>query len=185
MIGRLPESFGSERLTIRAPRVRDAAEIHAAVIESRETLIPWIRWAKYEPSLEDRRKHLRMMRRHFLRGKPFSFHLFLKGTNTFVGMCGIVEADASVPKVFLYYWIRKSFTGQGYMTEALNAITDLVVKHLGARRVELHIDDRNKRSWRVAERCGFQLEGIFRNYARAEDGSLEDTRIYAKTFRDE
>ena len=53
------------------------------------------------------------------------------------------------------------------------------------RRIEIRMDDRNERSWQVAERCGFELEGILRNYARREDGSLENTRIYAKITRDE
>ena len=89
----LPEEFESERLTIRAPRVRDAAEIHAAVIESREMLMPWIRWAKDEPSLQDRKKHLRKVRRRFLSRKDFSFNLFLKGTDTFVMVSGLRTTD--------------------------------------------------------------------------------------------
>ena len=32
----------------------------------------------------------------------------------------------------------------------------------------------------IPERCGFELEGILHNYARAENGSLENTRIYAR-----
>lgn len=185
MSDRLPESFESERLMIRAPRVRDAAEIHAAAVESLDTLRPWMRWAQHEPNLDEGRKYLRKTRRHFLTGKPFAYNMFLKGTDRFVGMCGIARMDPGVPRVELWYWIRKSFAGQGYMMEALNAVTGLVVDHLGARRVELHIDDRNERSRRVAERCGFELEGILRSYTRAEDGSLEDTRIYAKVFSDE
>ena len=177
---KLPEQFESERLTIRAPRVRDAAEIHAAVIESRDMLMPWIRWAKDEPSLQDRKKHLRKVRRRFLSRKDFSFNLFLRGTDTFVGTCELAKIDMSVPKVEIWYWARKSFVGHGYITEGVNAVTDCVVKHFGARRVELHIDDRNERSWRVAERCGFELEGILHNYARAENGSLENTRVYAR-----
>jgi RimJ/RimL family protein N-acetyltransferase len=180
----LPEQFESERLTIRAPRVRDAAEIHAAVVESREMLMPWIRWARYESSVEGRKGHLRKARRHYLNGKAFEFNLFLKGTDTFVGTCATSRLDMSVPKVELWYWIRTSLTGQGYMTEALNAIADLMASHLGMKRIQIPIDDRNERSQRVAERCGFELEGILRSYDRAEDGSLENTRIYARVFAD-
>jgi RimJ/RimL family protein N-acetyltransferase len=34
----------------------------------------------------------------------------------------------------------------------------------------------------VAERCGFQFEGILRNERRRVDGSLGDTRVYAKVM---
>lgn len=47
------------------------------------------------------------------------------------------------------------------------------------------MDDRNERSWRVAERCGFQLEGTLRNSARTVDGQLRDTRVYAKVRGDD
>ncbi len=87
-----------------------------------------------------------------------------------------------MPRVEVGYWVRKRFEGHGYVTEALDAVTEYCMKHLGARRVELHTDDRNQRSWRVAERCGFELEGILRNERRAIDGSLNDTRVYAKVF---
>ena len=50
---------------------------------------------------------------------------------------------------------------------------------LKANRVEILCADRNERSWRVAERAGFPLEGILRNNC-IENGELRDTRIYAK-----
>ena len=86
------------------------------------------------------------------------------------------------PKVQIGYWVRKSFAGQGYVTEAVNGITEFAVRHFGARRVEIRMDDRNERSWRAAERCGFELEGILRSERRAVDGSPNDTRVYAKVF---
>ena len=42
-------------------------------------------------------------------------------------------------------------------------------------------DDRNVRSWRVAERCGFVLEGVLRQQSLTPDGEPRDMRIYAKT----
>ncbi len=47
-----PDSFDTERLTIRAPRVEDAQEIVEAVTESLPELRPWMPWAKEPPTLE-------------------------------------------------------------------------------------------------------------------------------------
>ena len=69
--------------------------------------------------------------------------------------------------------------GRGYVSEVVRALTAVAFDRLGARRVEIHADDRNARSWRVAERCGFAHEGTLRSYRRAPDGSPEDTRVYA------
>ncbi len=40
-----PDSFDTERLTIRAPRVEDAQEVIDAVTESLPELRPWMPWA--------------------------------------------------------------------------------------------------------------------------------------------
>jgi RimJ/RimL family protein N-acetyltransferase len=49
---------------------------------------------------------------------------------------------------------------------------------LSAARVELRVDDLNERSWRVAQRLGFQLEGLLRSDTRDANGRLRDTRVY-------
>ena len=178
----IPEEFESERLIIRAPRVRDAAQMIAAIEESLEELRPWMPWATGVPTLHEAKDNLRKARRKHLARKDFRLQFFLKGTDTLVGCGGMHRVDWSVPKVEIGYWARTPFAGQGYITEAVNAITEFAVRHFGARRVEIRMDDRNERSWRVAERCGFQLEGILCNERRQLDGSVGDTRVYAKVF---
>ena len=78
------------------------------------------------------------------------------------------------------YWVRRQFEGQGLVTEAVGAITRFAFETLRAQRVEIRTDDRNDRSWRVAERLGYRLEGVLRNESRDAYG-LRDTRIYAVT----
>ena len=52
---------------------------------------------------------------------------------------------------------------------------------LKASRIEIRCDDRNGRSGRVAERCGYTLEGLLHHNARDNAGELCDTRVYART----
>ncbi len=78
------------------------------------------------------------------------------------------------------YWIRTSETGKGYITEAVNALTVYGFGELKADRIFIRCDDRNPASARVAEKAGYQLEGIMRNDSLANDGSLRSTRLYAR-----
>lgn len=181
----IPEQFESERLIIRAPRARDAEEVNAAVRESIEELRPWMPWARSVMTVDEYRANLRRARRKYLAGRDLRFNVFLKGTDTFVIGSGLHRVNWLVPKFEIGYWIRTPYSGQGYVTEAVNAITAFAVEHFGAKRVEIRMDDLNERSWRVAERCGFQLEGIHRCDARDTQGGLRNTRVYAKVFRDE
>lgn len=175
-----PDAFESERLIIRCPRSGDGAMINAAIAESFAELTRWMPWARTLPAVEDTEEFVRRAHANFIRRESLPLILLDKGAGSFVGSSGLQEVNWAVPRFEIGYWLRTSCTGKGFMTEAVNAITTFAFDTLDARRVEIHMDDRNERSWRVAERCGFALEGILRHHELDNDGLLRDTRIYAK-----
>ena len=81
--------------------------------------------------------------------------------------------------------VRSDRVGRGYASESTWALARHAFTELKANRVELRMDDRNERSWAVAERFGFRLEATLRNEVRVPDGSLRDTRIYGAVSLDE
>lgn len=58
------------------------------------------------------------------------------------------------------YGIKKTFEGQGYMTEALTAMTRWATEQIGVNYVEAETDKDNMASQRVLEKAGFRLNGI-------------------------
>jgi RimJ/RimL family protein N-acetyltransferase len=102
----------------------------------------------------------------------------VKGTDTLVGIPGLQGIDWEVPKFEIGYWCRTSFTGHGFITEAVKSITSITFEVLDARRVESRCDPDNLKSTRVAERAGFTLEATLHNN---ELGTLRDTMIFAMT----
>lgn len=181
-VGDVPTAFESERLLIRAPELEDATELRDAVRSSRQTLRDWLPWARKNVRLEETEEVLRQSIAHFVMRKDFRFHLYLKETGEFIGVAGLHRVDWTIPKFEIGFWLTTSFEGNGYMVEAVTRIADLAFQDLGARRVEVRCDEKNAKSRNVAERTGFQLEGILRNDSIAADGySLRNTCIYAKT----
>lgn len=176
----IPESMESQRLLIRAPLWNDGSKVNAAVTESMEELRPWMPWAKSMPSVEESEINIRCSRLAFLDRSDLRLLVFLKSTGELVGSSGLHRIDWEARKFEIGYWLRTSYTGQGYMTEAVDAITRYAAEQLQANRVEIRCDSRNVRSSRVAERLGFTLEGILRNDKCDVDGVLRDTRIYSK-----
>jgi RimJ/RimL family protein N-acetyltransferase len=176
-----PEQFESERLLIRCPRAGDGKALNDAVRESIRELRPWMPWAQTLPSISDSEETLRQARKKFLDREELWLLLFLKGADTLVGSSGLHDINWNVPRFEIGYWRRTSFAGQGYVTEAVNAIAAFCFDKLRARRVQITIDDRNERSWRVAERCGFTLEGVLRNYSLDVNGKSCNMRMYART----
>jgi RimJ/RimL family protein N-acetyltransferase len=78
------------------------------------------------------------------------------------------------------YWVRTSRSGNGFIYEAVTAMTAYAFRQLRAVRVELVTDEDNSASRKVAERCQFRLEGILHHERRAPDGTLVNTCIYAR-----
>jgi ribosomal-protein-alanine N-acetyltransferase len=64
------------------------------------------------------------------------------------------------------YGLAPDAVGYGYMTEALNEAVRIAFEDLGLHRVELNAIPRNARSIALAERCGFEREGVSRQMLR-------------------
>ncbi len=176
----IPEQIVTDRLIIRGPRLEDAALINPAIVESINELRPWMPWAQPTPSLDDTISNTRRAVGRFITREDLRLHIFLKD-GTFVASSGLHRIKWDIPKFEIGYWCRTGLCGKGYTTEAVRAIAEMAFEKLKANRVEIICDNRNERSWRVAERAGFPLEGILRNECLDHNGKLRDTRIYAMT----
>ncbi|WP_119068538.1 GNAT family N-acetyltransferase [Aggregatilinea lenta] len=179
-----PDRFESERLIIRAPRPGDGAASNEALRESLAELQPWMPWATPVPTPEDTELHDREAAAEWLRRETLQLLLFRKSDGLFVGSSGLHNIDWAVPRFEIGYWIRTSLSGQGYVTEAVNAITDFAFDVLGAQRLEIRCDARNERSAAVARRAGYALEVTMRHQMRGVDGSLRDTLVFVKLRED-
>jgi RimJ/RimL family protein N-acetyltransferase len=185
----IPAELYTERLVLRPPRAGDGPAVNEAVLESLDALRPWMPWATVAPSVGESEAWCRRAQGEFVLRERLPMLMFLRCGATgeagaLVGSSGVPRLDWNVPKFEVGYWVRRRFERQGYVSEAVAAITKFAFETLRAARVEIQADDSNTRSWRVAERAGFVLEGIRRRGARGPEGDLRDTRIYAKTAAD-
>jgi RimJ/RimL family protein N-acetyltransferase len=73
--------------------------------------------------------------------------------------------------------------GKGYTTEAVNLLVRYLFGRLRTNRIRLIIHPENRASRRVAEKCGFALEGTARG-AWYHQGKNHDIEVYA-ILRDE
>lgn len=178
----VPERLETPRLELRATREGHGGHIHAALMESQPQLQVWMPWAAQQQSLEQAEHHCSEMHRRWHAREEIDFVFFRRGDGMFVGKGGLHTIDWTVPRFEVGYWIRTSCERQGYATEAAAGLTALAQGPLGAHRVEIRPDARNLGSRRVAEKCGFELEGIHRLARRDNAGELADACMYAKVF---
>lgn len=180
----VPERIDTERLILRCLRGSDAAALNEAVRESIDQLRLCMPWAQTEPSLLQSESECRRMQAKFLLREDLPMAMFERAADgsegAFVGGTGLHRIDWTVRRFEIGYWCRTRCQGHGFVTEAVRALTQFAFAHLRARRVEVRMDDTNPRSWRVAQRAGFDLEGVLRSDSLTPQGEPRDTRVYAR-----
>jgi RimJ/RimL family protein N-acetyltransferase len=178
----IPETVKTSRLTLEATRAAASDAIHAAVLESHEDLKRWMPWAAEPQKPEDARAHCATMTAKWHAREELDFCFVRDDDGVLVGKGGLHTIDWSIPKFEIGYWIRSSCASHGYATEAADGLAAMAREVLGAVRLEIRSDARNHASRRVAEKCGFGLEGILRRSRRDNAGDLADSCMYAKVY---
>jgi RimJ/RimL family protein N-acetyltransferase len=174
-----PLEIQTDRLILRSPELSHAEPMFEAVKESMSELRQWMPWAQEEPRLEKTTENIQKAIDEFIEQTAIRIHVFDRETDQLVGSSGYPRVNLSVPKVEIGYWLRTSRTGEGLCTEAVLAQTQYAIETLHIQRVEIRCDDNNERSYRVAERAGFTLEGILRNDCLDFKDKPRNTRVYS------
>ena len=105
------------------------------------------------------------------------------GDGSVLGLALAPSIDAETRTVELGYLVAPEARGRGVASEALRQLTDWAFAELGALRIELLIGVDNVASRRVAERCGYTLEGVLRS-VHLKAGVRGDTEIWSRLPED-
>jgi ribosomal-protein-serine acetyltransferase len=177
-----PDHFETERLFIRCPRPGDGQVFYEAVHESISELETWLPWVTADYALDQAEAFVRRAYANFILRQEFWMLIFLKADRTFIGAAGLHHIDWTVPSFEIGYWLRTTSSGHGYITEAVNGLTQFAREYLHANRITIGCDVLNTRSKAVAERAGYIPESYQRNERRKMDGKLRDSYVFVKTW---
>lgn len=109
-----------------------------------------------------------------------SFAVCDSATAEVLGACGLMEIDATNLTAEAGYWLAPGARGRGVARRALEQITAFAFDHMHLDRVELLIEPSNEASAHVAERAGYEREGLLRSKALLR-GERLDMVLYART----
>ena len=180
----VPRELAGPHVLLAAPQLGLGAEMALAITQSLDHLKPWMPWAQDAPTAESAEAVVRRMHADFVTRRDLCFHVFaLAGDGRrgrLLGGTGLHRIDWAVRKFEIGYWLRPELQGQGLASECVQLLCKMAFDALRARRVEIRCDTRNTRSRAVAERCGFELEGVLRRESLGVDGEPRDTAVYAR-----
>jgi RimJ/RimL family protein N-acetyltransferase len=100
-----------------------------------------------------------------------------------VGQIGLRHIDLAEGLAKISYWVLPEARGRRLAPRALAALTGWGFSELGLHRLELSHSTANTASCRVAEQCGYLLEGTRRGEARHADG-WHDMHAHARLATD-
>jgi RimJ/RimL family protein N-acetyltransferase len=116
----------------------------------------------------------------FLRGEvaPADHRLAITVAGSVVGGIGM-GVNAHHYRARIGYWMAAGSRGRGICTRALRILLRFGLDELQLLRLDLITDPDNVASQRVAEKVGFQREGVLRAHLRHPDGRVRDSVMYS------
>jgi RimJ/RimL family protein N-acetyltransferase len=122
----------------------------------------------------------------FLAGKRDAW---ADGTAASFAICDFSSPETCLGQVFIEldeegrglvgYWLLSEGRGRGRATRAVRLISTWALHELRLARVHLWVEPENVASCAVAERAGFQREGVLRSYVQRRDGRRADAPFYS------
>jgi len=107
----------------------------------------------------------------------FPFCIADTQTDEPLGFIGLWLSNLAQGRANLGYWTLPQARQRGVATAALRLLSTWSFEHLTITRLELYIEVWNIASQRVAERAGFQREGVLHSYIEVEK-TRRDAVVY-------
>ena len=97
-------------------------------------------------------------------GYTYRWAVVEKGSGECIGQIAYFLVDKNNSWGEIEYCIGTAYQGKGYATEATKAVIDYGFRTIGFNKVQICVRPSNIKSKRVIEKCGFEYEGMLRDY---------------------
>jgi ribosomal-protein-alanine N-acetyltransferase len=131
--------------------------------------------APTEPSVEDAAAWVEVRERRRRQGEALFLVVAAVEDDRACGCVWLWNVDAAKACGEVGYWLLREARGRGLATRAVRLVCAYAFERLRLERLELFTLPGNAASERVAERAGFQREGVLRSYRQAPSGRVDVT----------
>ncbi|MEE2779909.1 MAG: GNAT family N-acetyltransferase [Myxococcota bacterium] len=173
-MSRKPTTLESDRLLLRAFELTDASDVQSLAgdwaVAEMTTNIPH----PYEDGMAE--GWIATHSEIFERGDGVTWAITLRDGGELAGAMSLFNMKAG-HKAELGFWIGRPFWGDGYCTEAAQAVVEHAFGSLGLTRIHAVHMSKNPASGRVMQKLGMTYEGTRRSHLRAR-GQLHDVVQY-------
>lgn len=131
---------------------------------SADPLLPLITTVPASGTVEDALAYIARQHDRLRTGAGYSFAIGENHSAQPVGQIGLWLDGIKEGRASTGYWISPRFRRRGLVAAALQLLSDWALSLEGVERLELYVEPWNEGSWRAAEACGFEREGLLRSW---------------------
>jgi len=193
--GLLPEGLDAPRPTRRVPWIPQAVLADTVVLrEFRDDDLTALRQALDDPQIRrwnphrwagaDPAPNLLAAGRDWSSGTSVAWLVATPTDDSVQGLVAVHSISEFHGTAEIGYWVTATARGRGLATDAVAAATSWVFRNVGLRRIDLLHAVANVASCRVADKCGFSLEGTQRASFVYGDGEPHDEHRHARLRSD-
>ncbi|GAA1411139.1 N-acetyltransferase [Glutamicibacter uratoxydans] len=143
-----------------------------------DPLIPLITTVPVDGTAEDHAAFILRQQQRLRDGTGYSLAIADAATNHAVGQIGLWLQNQDNGIASIGYWVDPEQRRRGIAAHALVALSTWGLSLPQIHRLELYVEPWNEGSWRTAEACGFQREGLLRSF-RTIGGQRRDLYMYS------
>jgi ribosomal-protein-serine acetyltransferase len=165
-----------DHIGLHLARPELAGPVFQAIDENREHLRQWLPWVDSTRTMEDTKTFIAESMRQNSDGSRLTTFITMDGM--VVGSLGVVHFLKDHRRCELGYWLRQDMQGRGIATRAASCFIEFLFKNKGQNRLEILVIPENQKSRLVAQRLGFQSEGVLRQ-ALLLYGSFRDVEVFS------
>jgi RimJ/RimL family protein N-acetyltransferase len=170
----------TERLYLRAYEAGDGPMYYAAGVRNRNHL------AEFESDnvlmhLKSKRQAeavVRELAADWMTGKWFFMGMFDRSTSGWCGQVYVEPTNRELPEFTIGFVADVHHEGKGYVSEAVNRVLKMLFEDLNAHLVKSECSEKNIRSRRLLERCGFRREPYVQKDGTNIDISMKRGCLY-------
>lgn len=167
----------NQDIALRSVNESYVDDLYALVVANRDFLQQALNWPQYVTGPEETRKNIHGNYLLHHRGYAKMFLIFYRDA-----LCGVFSFNQIEPlnkTAYIGYWIAEAMQGKGIISQCVQTVMQHYADKGEVRRFVIKCRVDNTASNRVAQRCGFTLEGCLKQ-AEYLNEKYHDQNIYGR-----
>lgn len=168
-----------EQYTLRLLTMEDLQVYFEMISRNRERLLQYFAGTVSKTNnFDDTKEFLIDMENRMKERSYFPYVLVDIDTGALIGFYDLKNIEWTVPKTEIGYFIDFQYAGKGIGAKALKVFCDHCFSEHGFEKLFIRTHESNLPARRIAEKCGFEIEGTIRKDYRTSSGELVDVLYY-------